>query len=564
MIVLDQEQLNLLKQDLEQKWKLPPERLREAIALRFADCFDFLFNPENTFLPKDVEIGLSSLREQEIKNFKHSCQHLAPHKDEEILFLVGEGIKGIEALFFARYLSEQNYKIRAFIFRPHSFQETTPSSSNLEFSDILSIATASGVKLSYFNNSEDLTQYFQHYQGPGPIVIEALSEGALSQTYFDLIQAVNEQARFIISINIPSGVCSSTGICTSTAIKANVTFSSFALQRGHFLGRGAKKAGLVLNTTAGTAMAIRELVPSDNCFHLLNHSWFYQRSKRSPFSHKNHFGHCLVLGGSKGLVGAALLAAQGALHVGCGLVTAATWEEHYQEMTMRMPAEIMTGIIPSDPSSAQKALDRLYRYDSLVIGPGLGRTQKTFELVASLLLNFQGPIILDADALHVFSFYDQISLLRKRVGPILVTPHYGEFAKMMKIPVETILENPIEHLRNFVRDLGINTILKGPATLLGFTSGEKAINYGPNSALGKGGSGDLLAGILGGLMAQLRISSSTDSSTQKQLSFVEQACLGVYLHSLTGKLASQHFGERALKISDLLDSLPLAFKHCQV
>lgn len=292
-----------------------------------------------------------------------------------------------------------------------------------------------------------------------------------------------------------------------------------------------------------------------------NISHLYQG--RSKFAHKNSLGHALIIGGSTGLSGALIMASEAALRVGTGLVTAATWEESYEEATSRMTPEVMTGLIPTDRDDVEEIIRLLERYDSIVIGPGLGRTEKTRSSVVKLLSNFAGPVAVDADAINALSLKEDSDLLKSRKGTTILTPHIGEFASFMGVSNSEVLSDPLGLLKQAVEKTNSCIILKGACSFLAFPTGEVLINYFPNDGMATGGSGDVLSGMLGGLLAQAapdKDQKKKSSLFTNDSSYNEALCLGVALHTIAGKHAANKKGSESMSARDIIKNLKEAFR----
>ena len=311
----------------------------------------------------------------------------------------------------------------------------------------------------------------------------------------------------------------------------------------------------------GLSLFTLELFASGDKFLLDPHEHSFLFKARNKFDHKNRFGHVLCLGGSHGLCGALSLASEASLKVGAGLVTAATWEKNYQELVAKLIPEVMSGMIPSteNPKVVERNLRDMEKYDAVVIGPGMGVSEKTREIVLYVLNNFSGPVILDADAIKVISIEKDRDTFLRRKGPTVLTPHIGEFAQFSDSSKEKVLENPIGLVKEVVDALNCCIVLKSSSTFISFPSGETFINYYPNDGMATGGSGDVLAGIIGGLMGQVRPERALSQLFRKPDPFYESICLGVMVHTLSGKNAAKALGSRSMTAGAIIDHLSESF-----
>jgi NAD(P)H-hydrate epimerase len=286
----------------------------------------------------------------------------------------------------------------------------------------------------------------------------------------------------------------------------------------------------------------------------------YKANARNKFADKKIFGHTLVVGGSHGLTGAVAMAATAALKCGSGLVTASTWEPQYPEMMSRLIPEVMTGFVPNDETKWSKVLAGLNKYSSLVIGPGLGRSARSRRLVLEILNNFSGPLVLDADAINALNLKEDSQIFAMRHAPTILTPHFGEFARFCGISQEEVEQRPVECLRQAVERTNCTIILKGACTYLGLANGRTYFNFSPNDGMATGGVGDVLAGILGGLLAQDTGLRREDDSLVVRYEHLNQAALlSVYIHTMAGHFAAERFGVRTMTAMSLIETLPEVF-----
>jgi ADP-dependent NAD(P)H-hydrate dehydratase / NAD(P)H-hydrate epimerase len=268
--------------------------------------------------------------------------------------------------------------------------------------------------------------------------------------------------------------------------------------------------------------------------------------RRPANSHKGQNGHVLLVAGSRGMAGAAILSGLGALRVGAGLLTIGIVEGERRTVAMRLP-EAMTLPLPETRSGALAKgaiakLSRLIenrRVDVVGIGPGLSRRPDVASVVRALLRKLKVPIVLDADGLNVLRARDIWSS-----GRTVITPHAGELAHLVGVSRQEIERNRIDMARKTARDLGVVCVLKGHRTVIS-SSQQTRVNSTGNQAMATGGMGDVLTGVIAGLLAQ-------------GLSPFEAACAGVYLHGLAGDLAC--VSDRGLLATELASLLPQALR----
>lgn len=472
----------------------------------------------------------------------------------ELIFMIGKGFNGGTGLAIARHLASMGHETRAFLL----FEEKECSQ---EVKDQLRIAKAYGVRTAQIDEVTALEAYFQQNSAPKIIVDAIFGTGVrlpLSQFLYDVINLINEEKAYTISLDIPTGVEGDSGQIQGNAISADLTLAVGLPKLGYYQADGARLVGEVEVIPSGLP---REIIETQGDKFLIDKDLKNELPPaRNKFGDKKLFGHTLVIGGSHGLTGALVMSSSAALKVGAGLVTASTWEPQYQEFMARLIPEVMTGFIPTDQGKWGKLIKDLEKYDSIVIGPGLGRSLRSRALVLEILNNFSGPVVLDADAINVLNIKDDSEVFRVRNAPTLMTPHFGEFARFTGIGLEEVQKEPYYYLKETIERINCSVILKGPCTYLGFPNGKTFFNFSPNDGMATGGVGDVLAGILGGFIAQEANLKKRDSLYNIYENLNRTILLGVLIHTWSGKFASQKLGVRPMTATSLIESFPEAFK----
>lgn len=470
----------------------------------------------------------------------------------EVIFLIGKGHNGAQGASMARHLSNLGVKCRAFVF-------DAESDCKAELIDQLKMAQAFGVAVNFLDAADQFSSYFEQV-GTGIVVVDALYgisvQLPLSNFMYDVIAHVNEKASFIISIDIPSGVEGDTGFIQGNAIQADITLAIGFPKLGHYLSDGAKHAGDIYVLEVGLPSEEKTL---GDKFLLAPENLVGMTMDRDQFADKKVYGHSLILGGSHGLTGAPALAAKASLKVGSGLVTAATWEPQYNEMIMRLIPEVRTGYIPLDTTKWDRIIRDLNQYSSVVIGPGLARSTRSRRLVLEVLNNFDGPVVIDADGINVLNLKEDAKVFAMRNAPTVLTPDFFEFSKFAGVEYDDLIKSPLTHLKNLVDTINCTVVLKGPCTYLGFSDGVTSFNSFPNDGMATSGVGDVLAGILGGLLGQNLRARDSDHLSTKYEALNQTVAMAVYLHSLAGKIAAEEFGVRPMSAISVIQSLPGAF-----
>ena len=265
---------------------------------------------------------------------------------------------------------------------------------------------------------------------------------------------------------------------------------------------------------------------------------------RDPRGHKGDYGRLLLLCGSRGYTGAAALAAMGALRCGAGLVFLGVPESIYAIEAVKLTEPVVFPLPDCGgvfaPEAAEQIKERLGRMDAVLIGPGLGQSEGTLAVLRCVLECFSGPVIVDADGINLLSQHKD--LLRGRTGITILTPHEGEAARLLG---RAVTDRKTDALL-LARELGAILVLKGHQTLI--TDGEVVFcNPTGNPGMAVGGSGDVLAGMIAGLLGQ-------------KLSALDAAACAVWLHGAAGDLCAREMGQYAMLPTDYLEVLPRLLK----
>jgi len=264
--------------------------------------------------------------------------------------------------------------------------------------------------------------------------------------------------------------------------------------------------------------------------------------KRRPDSHKGDYGRVLVVAGSPGMCGAAVLAGKAAYRAGAGLVYHCCPERVADVISIKQDCAVVWPF--QESKASQQILDYASRCDVAVIGPGLSQAPAIVDAVREIVPAIDIPFVLDADGLNAFQAHPD--LLAKGHAPRVLTPHPGEAARLLGRTIEEVERDRRAAVLELARRFLAVALLKGHRTLI--TDGKRvATNRTGNPGMATGGSGDVLSGVIGGLLAQ-------------KLAPFDAAALGAHVHGRAGDLAAKRLGETSLMASDLLDELPRAFR----
>jgi len=395
-------------------------------------------------------------------------------------------------------------------------------------------------------------QAYEAFQSAGLIIDAVLGTGVVGSARgqaAEAIKLINAARRPVLAVDMPSGVGTDTGRVDGPAVRAEVTVTFGLPKLGLFQFPAADLAGKVFVVDIGL---IGRAVEAEDITVELTRSemvrdWMPTYSRDA---HKGTRGKVLVAAGSRGMTGAGALAGAAALRVGAGLVTVAAPQGSQPVMASIRP-EFMTLAVPESAeggfslAAVEPFLERATRCDALAVGPGLGTAAETQSFTRAVVAGATAPLVLDADAIKAFA--GRAELLADCPVPLVLTPHPGEMAHLLGISVEAVQADRLAAVRQAAEETKAVVLLKGAYTLIAEPGGEVFINPTGSRVLGTGGSGDVLTGIIAGLLAQ-------------GLGAPEAAAAGAFLHGLAGDRLAERFGEDGILASEISSELPAAQK----
>jgi NAD(P)H-hydrate epimerase len=363
------------------------------------------------------------------------------------------------------------------------------------------------------------------------IVLDALLgtglTGEVRVPYADAIAAINACGLPVAAVDIPSGLCADTGRVLGAAVQADLTVTFIGLKLGLFTGDAADVVGdLVFNDLHADPQLVEAASVSARRLTTGN---LPRLAPRTPTSHKGKFGHVLLIGGDRGLGGAILLSAQSALRSGAGMVSVATRSEHVGAALARIPEAMVLGT-----SSANQLMELLQKVSVLVVGPGLGQASWGRSLL-SAAANAPLPQVWDADALNMLA-EERVNLPKDCV----ITPHPGEAARLLGISTAQVQADRPAAAHALSKKYTTVVVLKGAGSLIASPDGRMALCHQGHPAMATAGLGDVLAGLVGALLAQ-------------GMPAFDAACLAVWLHANAGE--QQGKNGRGLAASDLIPAI---------
>jgi len=374
-------------------------------------------------------------------------------------------------------------------------------------------------------------------------------KGKTRELYAAAIQQINQINAPVLSIDIPSGVDGNTGQTAGEAVLANRTVTFGLLKRGLMLSPGKELSGQAIVTDIGIPPQVVKaqnincrLIEVDDVSRLI--------PLRHPSSHKRDVGIVYLLAGSPGMTGAATLAARGAIRSGAGLTAVGIPSSLNKIMEVKL-TETMTQGLPETEfgylsSAALPHVTQLLEWaDVLGIGPGLGRNVETGKLLEGILNYINIPIVIDADGLNLLA--DNPQLLELLPPNCVLTPHPGEFNRLSGVSMDDISADRLKAVAEFAVKWKVIVVLKGSPTITASPDGKLFLNPTGNAGMATGGSGDVLTGIVAGLIAQ-------------GLNPLTAAWTGVYIHGRAGDMASLNKGQHGMLAGDIIECLPYAIK----
>ena len=466
-----------------------------------------------------VESGAFSLRElmfragsaaAEIIMQKYDC------RNKKITVVCGRGNNGGDGCVVAEILAENGARVTV------STPFGAPSTENAAY---------------YYNKLQNVTKT-DGFTPEADIIIDAVFGIGLNRApdckTAEVIEKINRADALRIAIDIPSGVAADSGRVLGVAVNADLTVTFIALKPCFVLPEGSDYCGETVLADIGA--------PPIGYSFLTTERPIFKKRRRN--SHKGTFGTGLMLCGSYGMAGAAVLAARAALRSGMGILKAVLCDSIYYPFTVSLPEAVCVPTVPNESGTLCpdniNLPELLKGCSAALIGCGIGNNGDTARLVKKLVEISEIPLVIDADGIN--SITDSIDIIKNSKAPVILTPHPGEMARLCRISVREVEENRVETAREFALKYGCVLVLKGADTIIAEPDGKIYFNMTGNPGMSTGGSGDALAGITLSLLAQ-------------GLSAGDAARAAVYLHGEAGDKAAAKRGERAMLPSDLIEEL---------
>ncbi len=474
------------------------------------------------------EIGIPGMVLME-KAAMATCEEIIARfsKDKTILIVTERGNNGGDGIVAARILSSLGYKVDIY--------------------EIGGVKRASEQYAAQKAIAMRLELYFleEFPENDYDIIIDSIFGVGLSREICgiqrEIIEKLNKKSGIKIAIDVPSGIDASTGKVMGIAFLADYTVTFGLNKVGLILYPGAEYAGEVIVKDIGfPKKAVEKIAPK---------ALFYTKEdrkklpKRKADSNKGTYGRILIVAGSKNMSGAAYFNAKAAYRSGCGLVQIFTHESNRVILQTKLPEAILT-TYEEEMDAKEKLKEAIKQADIIVFGSGMGNTYITRNLLLFVQSIVNVPIVLDADGINCIHMEGEESIeLSKFLAPCIITPHMKEMARLMRMDIPSIKDDIIRTAKLCAKHNHIICVLKDVRTVVMDEQSQTYINITGNHGMAKGGSGDVLAGIIGGLLAG-------------GLEPVEAARMGVFCHGMAGDFAKEEKGAYSMLASDIIEQLP--------
>lgn len=460
--------------------------------------------------------------------------------DHKVVVLVGKGNNGGDGLAAARHLSLMGKEVTVFIFA---------KPEELRGDAALNLRLYQGTGSKYFViEGEKQRRLARLALAQADVVLDAIYgtgfKGALPSLIEEYVEEVNWSRAWKIAVDIPSGVEADTGRVYRNAVRAQATVTFGLPKLGHFLGDGSEYCGKVIVDPISIPSSYLEDGGVSN-FVLTDDFVRSNLPVRHLQGHKGTHGRGVLVAGSKGMSGAAILAGKAALRTGIGLLQIITPEGIAAHVDLGV-TEATVWTAPGNslvPEVWPIIAERCQGAQALAMGPGLGQNPELLAVLEDVLRSIQLPLVLDADALNLLAMEPGLIGWRQGRGPLILTPHPGEMARLCQISVEEVQTNRLEIAVSKAVEWEAIVVLKGAVTIIASPDGRAFLNPTGNPGLGAGGTGDVLTGSILSWLAQ-------------GVAPLEAACLGVYLHGKAADQLAAEYGWSGFTATEVADMIP--------
>ncbi len=449
---------------------------------------------------------------------------------EKTVILCGNGNNGGDGFVVARRLAQKGFSVGIVL-----LNGAPQSVSAMEMASRLSEYAVTVV------DGKTQWSFAKKMLEESSLVVDAVFgtgfHGELPSAVREVFSYVNRLGKSVVALDLPSGVTADNGLVAKDTLTCHSTVSFHSYKYAHVLYPAREVCGAVLVADIG-------IPPSAESMPFVVDRDFVEPLLKRPQdnTHKGSFGTATMFVGSEGMAGAATFAVESCLRCGVGLVKPVIAKEIYPLVAGKAPEAVYA--LYDGQTSAGVVAQQCKQGSACLVGCGSKKTVFTRDVLLELVNSYSNPLVIDADGIN--SLCSHIDKLKERTGETVLTPHPGEMARLTGKTVAQVQENRIEIAQTFAREYGAVVVLKGAGTVIADPFGNLAVSLTGNSGLSKGGSGDVLAGMITSFLAQ-------------GLTAFESACVGVWLHGLAGEKASEKYSRRGMLPSDVIDTLPSLF-----
>lgn len=447
--------------------------------------------------------------------------------DRKFTVLIGSGNNGGDGFVLSRTLLEAGFEVEACVI-PEEDRITGEADYH---------------KNIYEKSGFEWKRYESRYLEDSDIIVDTMLgtgiHGEIREPYVSIIKEISNSRKRVVSIDLPSGVPGAEGIVPEFALRADHTIILQQPKLSYYLYPARDYYGRAEVVQIGIPQKALKKVLHSHRFEWTFRDTASHWPKRAASSHKGAHGKIGIIAGSEMMPGAAVLSAGAAVKSGAGLTTVNTMKAAFPVIASHVPEVTFF--------NREENLEHFYKgKDAIAAGPGIGAGPIGQEMVADLVDNFEGPLVIDADGLD--QLQDILSLIKNRKAPLIITPHPGEMAKLIDSTPEKVNQNRVEIAEEFAEKNGIYVVLKGPCTIVATPGGKCFINNTGNAGLAKGGSGDVLTGMILSLVAKYDDIQTAVSSA-------------VYMHGYTADyLIEQGVAVESMTASQIINHLETTFK----
>lgn len=504
------------------------EEMRKADTVSIND-----YNIPGIVLMENAALGIINEIEKEVKKGK------LPQKGRACI-ICGTGNNGGDGLAVARHLVSKSWDVEVFI---------CGDVNKIKGDALINLDIIRKLNIPIYSMEDSEIEVLDNILARSDLIVDGILgtgfKGKLKGSIEVVIDKINKQQKYVISIDNPTGLNCDTGFVETICIKANKTVTL-----------GLPKVGLIINEGPHYCgeLAVYGLSIPDQVYESLGIKRYITQEDdirnfikpRKLDSHKGSFGRVLIAAGSVGMEGAALLAAKAALRSGAGIVELAVPQGAFGAVRGVIPTLITHGFNDDgkgcfSKESIEEILSASENASVLLIGPGIRNNPNTKEFVSNIIKRCHKSLILDADGLNAICQCPEILL--ERHEETVITPHPGEMARLLNVSISDVQNNRLEAAENFAKKYNVYVVLKGYRTIIASPWGETWINPTGNPGMATAGSGDVLGGIIASFVAQ-------------GLEPMKAAVSGVYIHGAAGDRAAEKYGQWGMIASDIIKYIP--------